>query len=99
MLTWRNVRGNRALGIKSLANLTMEEARHVSIDYTMHAASVLTQELAQPGKPFRFAYLSGVMAEKDQEKSLWFMGEARRMRVSVPLLGSLSIPTCENTTD
>lgn len=33
-------------------------------------------------KKFRFIYLSGGLAERDQKKSLWFMKENRRIRVS-----------------
>ena len=32
-------------------------------------------------KTFRYVYLGGAFTETDQEKSLWFLTEGRRMRV------------------
>ncbi|KAJ6000091.1 hypothetical protein N7481_000500 [Penicillium waksmanii] len=52
-------------------------ARRVSIEYTMAAAEAF-EETCQ--KPFRFIYVSGAGAEQDQTKSLWVMGDYRRIR-------------------
>jgi uncharacterized protein YbjT (DUF2867 family) len=38
----------------------------------------------KPKPPFRFVYISGAAVERDQSKSLWYMGNYRRMRVSIP---------------
>lgn len=31
--------------------------------------------------PFRYMHVSGILAEKDQEKPLWFLQEGRRVKV------------------
>lgn len=65
----------------------MDVARKVSIDYTMAAARALKEQLDKDGKSkFRFVYLSGMAAERDQTKALWFMQEYRRIRVSLAIL-------------
>jgi hypothetical protein len=50
--------------------------------------SALTRRPADQGKKnkFRFVYCSGILAERDQDRSLWFMGDARRMRVCTEFL-------------
>ena len=45
-------------------------------------AKLLTPQLEEERKKFRFVYCSGTFAVVDQEKSLWFMGEGRRVKVS-----------------
>lgn len=68
---------------RSLGKATMpdnEIARKVSIDFTMAGARALTQKAA--GRKMRFVYVSGFVSERDQSKSLWFLGEYRRIRVS-----------------
>lgn len=60
-----------------------ETARKVSIDYTLAAARAFAQNVSnQQGKKFRFVYVSGGMAERDQKKPLWFAQSYRRIRVS-----------------
>ncbi|KAJ5723995.1 hypothetical protein N7488_002030 [Penicillium malachiteum] len=54
--------------------------RRVSIEYTLTAARVF-EECGQ--KPFRFIYVSGAGAERDQEKPLWVMQDYRRLRGEV----------------
>jgi hypothetical protein len=69
---------------RSLGKATMpdnETARKISIDFTMAGARALTQQAA--GHKIRFVYVSGFVTERDQSKSLWFMGEYRRIRVSL----------------
>jgi hypothetical protein len=39
--------------------------------------SILTENKT----PFRYMHVSGVLAEKDQEKPLWFLQEGRRTKV------------------
>jgi len=63
---------------------TASSTREVHIDYTMAAANAFATTLASTldaGKKFRFIYLSGALAEKDQEKRLWFLENGRKMRV------------------
>ena len=70
-----------ALGAKggSAADLRRSE-----IEYTMAAATAFTRELAPmlpQGKKFRFVYLSGMIAERDQGKRLWYAQDGRRIKV------------------
>jgi nucleoside-diphosphate-sugar epimerase len=65
-----------------------ETNKRVSIDYTLAAARAFKESLSsQPetisnnNTEFRFIYLSGAAAERDQTKSLWFMQDYRRIRV------------------
>ncbi|KAK0721794.1 hypothetical protein B0T26DRAFT_644331 [Lasiosphaeria miniovina] len=69
-----------------------EVARTVSIGYTMTAAraflaesAAATTAVAQPGgrQVFRFVYMNGIAAERDQTKRLWYLGEYRRIRGQV----------------
>ena len=60
-----------------------DTARKVCVDYTIAAAKALIPLAEeQDGKKFRFVYLSGGAAERDQSRSLWFKGDYRRIRVS-----------------
>ena len=65
-----------------------ETARKVSIDYTLAAAKAFREasEVAGDGKKLRFVYLSGAAAERDQERSLWFIQEYRKIRVCFAFL-------------
>ena len=61
-----------------------DEAKRVSIGYTMTAAKVFTEHAEAKkdhGEKFRFIYVSGAAVERDQNKSLWFLGPYRRIRV------------------
>ena len=72
----------RSLGKARMPDIDM--AKKVSIDYTLAAAKAFSQA-TEDGKPknFRFIYLSGAAAERDQKKPLWFMQDYRRIRVGV----------------
>ena len=64
-------------------------ARRVNLDYTIAAVEAFDQVLAfnaskRGSSGFRFLYLSGNMAVRDQKSSPWFLGESRRMRVYPP---------------
>ena len=64
---------------------TTADARKVEVDYTIAAATAFTRSLTpmlSPGQKFRFVYLSGLISERDQEKSLWYAQDARRLKVS-----------------
>ena len=61
-----------------------EAAKKISVDYTMAAARAFTQQTAANNnndRKFRFVYLSGGAAERNQTKPLWFMRDYRRIRV------------------
>ncbi|KAK4545976.1 hypothetical protein LTR36_002540 [Oleoguttula mirabilis] len=66
---------------------TPRAGRDGHVDYTLAAvhafASALATELEAQGSRFRFVYLSGAVTERDQNKSLWFLGESRKMRGGV----------------
>lgn len=57
--------------------------REVHMDYTMAAANAFAEKLLDEGRSMRFVYLSGALAEKDQNKTLWLLGNARRLRVYI----------------
>lgn len=56
--------------------------KEVHVDYTMAAANALQGQLGE-GKKMTFVYLSGSLVEHDQNKTLWFLGGARKMRVCI----------------
>lgn len=59
-----------------------ETARQVSVDYTLTAARAFTEHIpVKDGKKFRFVYVSGALAERDQTRSLWIAQSYRRIRV------------------
>ena len=69
-----------------IAMANMETQKLVNSDYTMAAVNAFATHLApatreRTGKKFRFIYTSGAMVERDQNKGLWFYGEARKLRV------------------
>lgn len=66
-----------------------ETNRRVSVDYTLAAAEAFEQNFsphADNKNKFRFVYLSGAGAEKDQGKPLWIMQDYRRIRVCISLV-------------
>ncbi|MCJ1413786.1 hypothetical protein MMC32_000111 [Xylographa parallela] len=65
------------------ATTNPEAGRKANFDTTLAGAKTFATSLPPPPdskKPFRFVYVSGMLAERDQEKSLWFGQEGRRMR-------------------
>jgi len=66
-----------------------ETNRRVSIGYTMAASKAFKtsfssqQGTADDKTKFRFIYLSGAAAERDQEKPLWLFRDNRRIRVFI----------------
>lgn len=63
-----------------------DDARRVNVEYVDAAAKAFQRACAakkDEGKKFRFVYVSGGLAERDQGKQLWFASEFRRMRVCV----------------
>lgn len=78
-------------------SLSPEENRKINLDYTLAAAETFARVLGpkvEKGKKFKFVYLSGMMTERDQtKKNLWFMAEARLIRVG----GSFDRQSCSRT--
>ncbi|KAK5153769.1 hypothetical protein LTS14_007463 [Recurvomyces mirabilis] len=66
---------------------TPTSGREVHVDFTFAAAKTfiehLVPELRKDGKKFRFVYVSGILCERDQNRSLWFLSQARKMRGGV----------------
>lgn len=74
-------------GLGVARSLSPEDNRRINLDYTLAAAETFARVLGSKmeGRKFRFVYLSGMMTERDQtKKSLWFMAEARLIRVGRP---------------
>ncbi|BCS17487.1 putative nucleoside-diphosphate-sugar epimerase [Aspergillus puulaauensis] len=59
-----------------------ERTRVISVDYPAAAAANMTDiaSTSAPGGKLRFVYISGSGVERDQNKSLWYMGNFRRLR-------------------
>jgi hypothetical protein len=72
-----NTNLRRNLGVK---NASIETSRQVSVEYTKSAISAFTQLSSMTNKPFKFVFMSGFLASRDQTKSLWFFQEARRLK-------------------
>lgn len=67
-------------------NPDLEESKKVEIGFTLTAAKAFTHTLApvlkERGKTFRFVYLSGMFANRDKDKNLWFLNDVRNIKVS-----------------
>jgi hypothetical protein len=76
---------DRALGSPAHKNPNLEDCRKIEIGYTVAAAEAFTKSFAPPlkakGKTFRFVYLSGMLANRDQKKTPWFMPNSRNIKV------------------
>ena len=70
------------LGLSSTTDL--ETTRKVSIDYTMAGLQALRK--VKGGAMARFVYLGGILNERDQERSLWLLGNLRRARVRYKMM-------------
>ncbi len=61
----------------------LEIAYKVDVDYPLALLNAIEKtSLAQRQTKFRFVYLSGLMAETDPEKALWYMPVRRRVKVT-----------------
>ncbi|PKY02497.1 hypothetical protein P168DRAFT_291643 [Aspergillus campestris IBT 28561] len=70
-----------SLGVVPSRASDAQAIRRVTVDFTEQAAQAFTRTCSGSGSRFRFVYLSGSLAERDQSKSLWFSGPYRRVRV------------------
>ncbi|KAL5050961.1 hypothetical protein BDW71DRAFT_171973 [Aspergillus fruticulosus] len=58
-----------------------EQKKKVSLDYLSAAATAFTKNIpTDSSRKFRFVYISGVAAERDQNRALWYWGDFRRLR-------------------
>lgn len=55
--------------------------KEVHHDFTV-AGLEAVKKANEGGQVMKFVYVSGGLVEPDQEKSLWFLGKERKMRVS-----------------
>jgi hypothetical protein len=55
----------------------------VELDYPLAFARAFAPTIPAGQTAFRFLHTSGVLAEKDQSKSLLFLQEGRRIKVSL----------------
>ena len=58
----------------------------VEVQYPLAAAEAFLATAKMDGggkeKKIRFLFISGTLSERNHQKSLWFLGEGRRARVS-----------------
>jgi hypothetical protein len=66
-------------------------ARRVGHDYTVAAAKAFAQLGAENKTPFRFVFASGALAVRDQEKSVWIMGETRKIKACLCFCSFISL--------
>ncbi|KAL3466895.1 hypothetical protein BJX64DRAFT_249222 [Aspergillus heterothallicus] len=83
-----------AIGIRPSQARDEANARRVCVEYTAAAAPVFQRAFIDGRKvgeedvgagseaqaPFRFVYISGAAVERDQTRSLWYLGNYRRLR-------------------
>ncbi|KAL4900112.1 hypothetical protein BDW74DRAFT_162392 [Aspergillus multicolor] len=66
-----------------LKELNEEEKRVISLDYLAAASKAFTELSstdAKAGKKFRFIFISGIAAERDQERALWYWNDFWKLR-------------------
>lgn len=61
---------------------TPQGGRDVHMDIPMAAAKACASNLDKEANTFRFVLTSGIAAVRETEKTLWFLGNMRRMRAS-----------------
>ncbi|KAL2827790.1 hypothetical protein BDW59DRAFT_54708 [Aspergillus cavernicola] len=76
-----------AIGLRPSKTGNTEYNRRISIEYTAAAASAFQRAFTSDtvssdasGGRFRFVYISGAGVERDQNQSLWYAGNFRRLR-------------------
>ena len=77
-------RENRTIGGRAGQFPDVESCRKANVDYTLAAANSFLSALAPQlpaGKKFRFVFCSGKYAEWDQEKTVAFLADSRRIKV------------------
>ncbi|KAL4785954.1 hypothetical protein BJX76DRAFT_322654 [Aspergillus varians] len=78
-----------AIGLRPSKAGNDERTRQISMDYPAAAAAGFQRAFTAgsdsvsppaPGGKFRFVYISGAGVERNQNQSLWYMGDFRRLR-------------------
>ncbi|PQE27689.1 nucleoside-diphosphate-sugar epimerase protein [Rutstroemia sp. NJR-2017a BBW] len=73
-----------AITPSQLNTMSPEEARKICFDYTVSGLKTITKLPRNTAtKPFRFLYVSGANAERDQTKKPWLIGDYCLMRGEV----------------
>ena len=80
----------RAIGGKVGDFPDLQTAKRVQIDYTLAGAEAFANKVLpiSNNNHFRFVFCSGEFASRDQEESLWFMKDTRRIKVNTKDLKS-----------
>jgi hypothetical protein len=63
-------------------SMDFKDVQRICQDYTLIGLKAMTEARSSATTPFRFMYLSGVAAERDQTKTPTFMAQYSWMRVS-----------------
>lgn len=73
------------MGSPAHKNPDLEASRKIEIDYTLTAAKAFSRSsaLKGDGSTFRFVYLSGLGANRDISKNLWFLKNVRNIKGEV----------------
>jgi hypothetical protein len=87
---------DRTLAVTPRKSRAMDpkEVETICFDYTVNGLRTMA---ALANKPFRFVYTSGLLVERDQSKSLWFLANYRLMRVSRSPKALLYYPSSINS--
>lgn len=56
-------------------------AHDVEVEFPLAYAAAMNKYRNASSKSFHFVHCSGVMAERDQSKTLWFLQDGRREKV------------------
>lgn len=68
-------------------------SNEVELDYPINFVQTIQSTRTAATETFRYMHVSGVMAEKDQKKPLWFLQEGRRVKVRLLLTNSEEVFT------
>lgn len=72
-----------------LNTMPFEEVRKICLYYTVTGFETICKlPRDSTSKPFRFIYVSGANAERDQSKKPWILGNYSLMRVTTPTYDS-----------
>lgn len=72
----------------------LELCKKVEIEYTRIAAEAFTSwlpGLEKDGKSFRFVYLSGMFANRETDKKMWFLNDTRTNKVILESFSSFVV--------
>jgi len=72
--------------------MDFEDVRRICHDYTLVGLKAMAEARGKATTPFRFMYVSGVAAERDQTKTPSFMPPYSLMRVSTYFVDCIILP-------